>query len=69
MFEGLKNDVAKALGLTGQIQWILRMGYVPSYPEPVSLRKARILVYQVIATHIITLGCMGRPARPSAASS
>ena len=34
-----KNDVAKALGLTGQVQWILRMGYVRSYPVPVSLRR------------------------------
>ncbi len=37
--EPLKNDVARALGLTGEIQWILRMGYLPSYPEPVSLRR------------------------------
>lgn len=33
-----KKQVAKELGLTGEIQWILRMGYLKSYPDPVSLR-------------------------------
>jgi hypothetical protein len=34
-----KNEVAKALGLPGRAQWILRLGYVTSYPDPVSLRR------------------------------
>lgn len=34
-----KNEVARMLGLTGHVQWILRMGYVGSYPDPVSLRR------------------------------
>jgi len=33
-----KNRVAKELGLTGEAQWILRIGYLKSYPDPVSLR-------------------------------
>jgi len=33
-----KNRVAKELGLTGGAQWILRIGYLKSYPDPVSLR-------------------------------
>ena len=33
-----KNLVANELGLTGEIQWILRIGYLKSYPDPVSLR-------------------------------
>jgi hypothetical protein len=33
-----KNQVAKELGLTGEVQWILRIGYLKSYPDPVSLR-------------------------------
>jgi hypothetical protein len=33
-----KNKVAKELGLTGEVQWILRIGYLKSYPDPVSLR-------------------------------
>ena len=33
------SNVAASLGLTGQVQWIMRMGYVPSYPPPVSLRR------------------------------
>jgi len=37
--ESLKNDVAGTLDLTGEVQWILRMGYVRSYPDPVSLRR------------------------------
>jgi hypothetical protein len=32
------NQVAKELGLTGEVQWILRLGYLESYPDPVSLR-------------------------------
>jgi hypothetical protein len=36
--EAWKNKVAKDLGLTGEVQWILRIGYVKSYPDPVSLR-------------------------------
>ena len=33
-----KKQVAKGLGLTGEVQWILRIGYLKSYPDPVSLR-------------------------------
>jgi len=33
-----RNQVAKALGLSGEVQWILRLGYLKSYPDPVSLR-------------------------------
>jgi len=33
------SSVASSLGLPGQVQWILRMGYVASYPAPVSLRR------------------------------
>jgi len=33
-----KDQVAKELGLTGEVQWILRLGYLKSYPDPVSLR-------------------------------
>jgi hypothetical protein len=36
--EPYKKQVAKDLGLTGEIQWIARIGYVRSYPDPVSLR-------------------------------
>ena len=36
--EPWKKQVAKELGLTGEVQWILRMGYLKSYPDPVSLR-------------------------------
>jgi hypothetical protein len=36
--EPWKNEVAKDLGVTGEVQWILRIGYVKSYPDPVSLR-------------------------------
>ena len=32
------DQVAKELGLDGEVQWILRMGYLESYPAPVSLR-------------------------------
>jgi hypothetical protein len=34
-----QRDVANALGITGQAHFILRTGYVASYPEPVSLRR------------------------------
>jgi hypothetical protein len=33
-----KDRVANELGLTGEVQWILRIGYLKSYPDPVSLR-------------------------------
>jgi hypothetical protein len=33
-----RNQVAKELGLTAEVQWILRIGYLKSYPDPVSLR-------------------------------
>jgi len=33
-----KNKVAMELGVPGEVQWILRIGYVKSYPDPVSLR-------------------------------
>jgi hypothetical protein len=36
--EAWKNKVAKELGMTGEVQWILRIGYLKSYPDPVSLR-------------------------------
>jgi len=34
-----KNKVAKELGLSGEVQWVLRIGYLNSYPDPVSLRR------------------------------
>jgi hypothetical protein len=33
-----RDEVAKELGLSGEVQWILRIGYLSSYPDPVSLR-------------------------------
>ncbi len=33
-----KKQVSKELGLNGEVQWILRVGYLKSYPDPVSLR-------------------------------
>jgi hypothetical protein len=33
-----RNQVTKELGLTAEVQWILRIGYLKSYPDPVSLR-------------------------------
>lgn len=33
-----RDAIAKELGLTGEVQWILRIGYLNSYPDPVSLR-------------------------------
>jgi len=36
---GLERDqIARELGLKGEVQWILRIGYLKSYPDPVSLR-------------------------------
>ena len=37
--EAWKNKVAKELGVTGEVQWILRIGYLKSYSDPVSLRR------------------------------
>jgi hypothetical protein len=36
--EPWRKKIAKELGLTGEVQWIMRIGYLKSYPEPVSLR-------------------------------
>ncbi|NWG03071.1 MAG: nitroreductase family protein [Syntrophaceae bacterium] len=36
--EPWKKQIAKELGLAGDVQWILRIGYLKSYPDPVSLR-------------------------------
>jgi len=36
--ESWKTKVARELGVTGEVQWILRIGYVQCYPDPVSLR-------------------------------
>jgi hypothetical protein len=36
--EPWKKQIAKELGLNGEVQWILRTGYLRSYHEPVSLR-------------------------------
>jgi hypothetical protein len=36
--EPWRKQITKELGLTGQVQWILRIRYLNSYPEPVSLR-------------------------------
>jgi len=36
--EPWKKEVPKGLGLEGEVQWILRIGYLKSYPDPVSLR-------------------------------
>jgi hypothetical protein len=33
-----KDQLPKKLGLTGEVQWILRIGYLKSYPDPVSLQ-------------------------------
>jgi hypothetical protein len=33
-----RDAIAKELGLAGEVQWILRIGYLNSYPDPVSLR-------------------------------
>jgi len=37
--EAWKNRVAKELGVGGEVQWILRIGYLKSYPDPLSLRR------------------------------
>jgi hypothetical protein len=37
--KNLKTGLATALGLKGHIQWVLRLGYVDRYPDPVSLRR------------------------------
>ena len=37
--EPWKDRIAKELGVPGEIQWILRIGYLNSYPDPVSLRR------------------------------
>ena len=34
-----KNEVAKELGLTVPVQFILRVGYLEAYPDPVTLRR------------------------------
>src|SRR4030043_2462730 len=36
--EPWNKQIAKELGLNGEVQWILRIGYLKSYPDPVSLR-------------------------------
>jgi hypothetical protein len=36
--EPWKKQMVKELGLSGEVQWILRIGYLKSYPDPVSLR-------------------------------
>jgi len=36
--DGLKEEITKSLGVTGDVQWVLRMGYLKTYPDPVSLR-------------------------------
>ncbi len=37
--EPWRKQIVKELGLTGEVQWILRIGYLKSYPDPVSLRR------------------------------
>ena len=34
-----KDSVAEQLGLAGRVQFILRVGYVETYPDPVTLRR------------------------------
>jgi hypothetical protein len=34
----MKDELARNLGLASQVQFILRVGYVTAYPDPVSLR-------------------------------
>jgi hypothetical protein len=36
--EPWKTKIAKEMGLEGEVQWILRIGYLKSYPDPISLR-------------------------------
>jgi hypothetical protein len=38
--EAWKNRIVKELGISGEVQWILRIGYLKSYPDPVSLRRS-----------------------------
>jgi hypothetical protein len=33
-----KKQISKELGVTGEVRWVLRVGYLKSYPDPVSLR-------------------------------
>jgi hypothetical protein len=33
------NSINQSIGITDIIQFILRVGYVKSYPKPVSLRR------------------------------
>jgi len=33
-----KKQISKELGVTGEVQWVLRVGYLKSYSDPVSLR-------------------------------
>jgi hypothetical protein len=37
--EPWKAQVAEKLGIQGKVQFLLRVGYVDSYPEPVSPRR------------------------------
>jgi len=34
-----KNQVNKSIGIADEIQFILRIGYLKNYPEPVTLRR------------------------------
>ena len=36
--EPWKKELGKELGLAGEVQWVLRIGYLKNYPDPVSLR-------------------------------
>jgi hypothetical protein len=46
--EPWRKKAAKELGVAGEIQWILRIGYLKSYPDPVSLRMPVSLFVQGI---------------------
>ncbi|MEP6674087.1 MAG: hypothetical protein ABJA78_03005, partial [Ferruginibacter sp.] len=35
----VKQTINQSIGITENIQFILRMGYLKNYPEPVSLRR------------------------------
>lgn len=37
--EPFKNEIENMIGINNKIQFILRVGYINSYPEPVSLRR------------------------------
>jgi hypothetical protein len=41
-----KKQISKELGVTGEVQWVLRLGYLKSYPDPVSLRMPLTLFIQ-----------------------